>query len=323
MIKKIISLIASISMIATMMTAFSIEVSAANAPVFDTTITEMSASEYKDNMGVDLGEGLKAYWAVTSVSGLDLSVKASGTNLATKKLRDGVVAMAMSYTLNFDNVANIAELVYADGNVVSYDSAANSYKLYMNANDISQAYPTTTDGNTTAVTATSIDNLGTYLIVVKGDVIATPSAEFKATAITSSALGESEVFQPDQITYTTNGVANSTVKFAGATQETKEFETVTGEQAVAGTNATEGKYASTDGTMKALKHIANVLENADATKKIRIIKTLNGVSETMETQRTISDVLGGVAVENSKINAKVAIGVLTADTDAVFTFELF
>ena len=101
-----------------------------------------------------------------------------------------------------------------------------------------------------------------------------------------------------------------------------KYEEITSNQTVSSTNATEGKYASTDGTMKTLKHVANVLKDADATKRIRIIKTLNGVSETMETQRSISDVLGGVAVADSKVSAKVAIGVLTADADAVFSFEL-
>ena len=70
-----------------------------------------------------------------------------------------------------------------------------------------------------------------------------------------------------------------------------------------------------------MKYVANVFEGADATKKIRITK--NG-TEKMETQRSIAEVLKGVAVdESNKISGDVAIGVLTDNAADVFTFDLF
>lgn len=73
---------------------------------------------------------------------------------------------------------------------------------------------------------------------------------------------------------------------------------------------------------KTLKHIANIVKNADATSKIKVTKTLNENTESKTTTQTIADLLGGVATNGTLITADVAIGVLTADTDAVFSFEL-
>lgn len=73
---------------------------------------------------------------------------------------------------------------------------------------------------------------------------------------------------------------------------------------------------------KTLKHIANIVKNADATAFIKVTKTLNGNTESKTTTQTIAELLGGVANDGALITADVAIGVLTADTDAVFSFGL-
>ena len=100
-----------------------------------------------------------------------------------------------------------------------------------------------------------------------------------------------------------------------------EFENVTSDQSV--NNTAEGSDGKFNG--KYLKYVANVFEGADATKKIRITKNKGATDEeTMETQRSIAEVLKGVAVDASnKISGDVAIGVLTDSETDVFTFDLF
>ena len=82
----------------------------------------------------------------------------------------------------------------------------------------------------------------------------------------------------------------------------------------------EDKYK--DENNKTLKLISSVAKGADATKKIEIKKTLNGKTETQVTTQTLAELLGGVAKPGTTIDAKISLGVLTADTDAVFSFEL-
>lgn len=73
---------------------------------------------------------------------------------------------------------------------------------------------------------------------------------------------------------------------------------------------------------KTLKHIANIVKNADAKSFIKVTKTLGENTESKTTTQTIAELLGGEANDGALITADVAIGVLTADTDAVFSFEL-
>lgn len=86
-------------------------------------------------------------------------------------------------------------------------------------------------------------------------------------------------------------------------------------------DVTPSKITGDYGT-KTLKHIANIVKNADATAFIKVTKTLNGNTESKTTTQTIAELLGGVANDGALITADVAIGVLTADTDAVFSFGL-
>ena len=86
-------------------------------------------------------------------------------------------------------------------------------------------------------------------------------------------------------------------------------------------DVTPSKITGDYGT-KTLKYIAKIVKNADATACIKVTKTLNGKTESKETTQTIAELLGGVATEGTLVSADVAIGVLTADTDAVFSFGL-
>lgn len=86
-------------------------------------------------------------------------------------------------------------------------------------------------------------------------------------------------------------------------------------------DVTPSKITGDYGT-KTLKYIAKIVKNADATAFIKVTKTLNGKTESKETTQTIAELLGGVATEGTLVSADVAIGVLTADTDAVFSFGL-
>ena len=95
--------------------------------------------------------------------------------------------------------------------------------------------------------------------------------------------------------------------------EKEEFEKVTGEQSVVGTRAEAGKYEG-----KYLKHIATVLENSALSKYISI----SDGTETRVSTRTVAEILGGISVNNTSVSGKLAIGVLTDNPDAVFTFKL-
>ena len=73
---------------------------------------------------------------------------------------------------------------------------------------------------------------------------------------------------------------------------------------------------------KVLKYVSSIANGADATKKVEITKKTSEGTATQLTEKTLADLLNGVATEGSKITAKISLGVLTADTDAVFSFEL-
>lgn len=85
---------------------------------------------------------------------------------------------------------------------------------------------------------------------------------------------------------------------------------------------TEIADSSAKGEFSYLKHVANVAQNVDATKKIEVTKKLNNATETQTTSQTIAELLGGEAVYGSTVTATISIGVLTNDKDAEFSFEL-
>jgi len=69
---------------------------------------------------------------------------------------------------------------------------------------------------------------------------------------------------------------------------------------------------------KTLIYVAKVLQKADASKKV--VLTKNG--EKQYSDRTLAEILGGVAAPGGTLSGDVAIGVLTNDTTATFGFEL-
>lgn len=80
-------------------------------------------------------------------------------------------------------------------------------------------------------------------------------------------------------------------------------------------------YTDTDG--RTLKYVSYAAVNASANKPIYVTKTLEGKSETKSTGKSIVELLGnGVAVDETTISCDIAFGVLTKDTDAIFTFEI-
>lgn len=212
--KKIISLLATIAMMATMVTSVSAAEVANNNPVVDTSFVELTADEYlNDWVGEELPEGQKAYLVDINVSGLDLEVACAGKTNVLKKKRTGVSLMYGGYELRFDSTDNIVRVDSMDG-IAGGSSVEKTVKALFAPTKATEGYPTIDDG-AAAATATDV-MLYQFVITVKGEVTGTPVSEFKVTRFESDASKESQNFGADKDkkpSYTVNGEAATTVTF--------------------------------------------------------------------------------------------------------------
>lgn len=212
--KKIISLIASVAMLASMATSvFAAEI-ANNAPAVETTVTEISAEEYENDwVGEVLPAGEKAYLVEITADGLDLSSVRSGGTAVNKKKRDGVLLMYASYKMNFDNLENVTGVYSIEGFTAnsSVEKTLNGMKNY---DDVTLAYPVSSNDNDDVVTANSVA-IHTYVVTTCGEVVGTPVAQFKISSFAKSSQTGTQDFTDalGNITYTVNGEAATTVTF--------------------------------------------------------------------------------------------------------------
>lgn len=218
--------------------------------------------------------------------------------------------------------------VAADGQTSSQIQLDNGSK-YSSAIEYSPATITLGKPSTVAVTGVSIKDKADFTLDLNGEktktleaVVAPADATNKAVKWSSDNEKAATVVD-GKVTAVGEGEAKITVTTVdgGFTDSVKVTvkDTTPPEKPIV--DVTPSKITGDYGT-KTLKYIAKIVKNADATAFIKVTKTLNGKTESKETTQTIAELLGGVATEGTLVSADVAIGVLTADTDAVFSFGL-
>lgn len=231
--KKIISLIASVAMLASMATSvFAAEI-ANNAPATETTVTEISAEEFEnDYVGEALPAGEKAYLVEATVTGLDLSSVRAGTTAAAKKKRTGVLLMMAEYELKFDSLDNVSAVYGVDGIATFTSEEKKAYALAL-YNDAPTAYPQTTDSASAAVTAEDAF-VTSFVVTTTGDVTGSVVASYKISSFDSNTGTGTQDYTNaiGNVTYTVNGEAGNEVSFvaAGGEDEEKVTEVVTSDK---------------------------------------------------------------------------------------------
>lgn len=212
--KKIISLIASIAMLATMASSVFAASVENNAPVVESTVTEVSAEDFNAMMGMPLENGQKAYMIAVNANGFDLESK-PGTGFGGNAKRTGVVLSTIEYKLVFEDESKFVMAAGMDDGLAPagtvgliagkmWDSAPAMYPVIEN-----------TDAAGKQVTATDNLYINTFMLVVSGEVTAKISGEFTVVPVTNNTLGASQVFRNDNnnISYTVNGEPATTITF--------------------------------------------------------------------------------------------------------------
>lgn len=210
--KKIISLIASVAMLATVFTSVSAAEIANNAPVTETTVTEITAEEFENDwVGEALPDGQKAYLVEATATGLDLSSVRSGSTAAAKKKRTGVLLMMAEYELKFDSVENVAAVYGVDGIATFTSEEKKAYALAL-FNDAPTAYPTTTDTATAAVTATDA-YVTAFVVTTTGPVTGNVVASYKISSFEANAGTGTQDYTNaiGNVGYTVNGEEGTAV----------------------------------------------------------------------------------------------------------------
>lgn len=214
--KKIISLIASLSLVATMVAPVYAAEMANNAPVVESTMIEHSADEFYTLSKLTLEEGQKGYSVDVTASGFDLLSVAD--NEDDGMMRSGLMVTAAEYKMTFDDESKIVKVKATNKGTCR----AASGKAYCNMNKTSaaEAYPQADDDDTVGVTATTM-YINTFYIVTSGEVTADITAEFVIVPFKDDVAGEQKVFRNDQsnISYTVNGVAGNTITFGEEEEE--------------------------------------------------------------------------------------------------------
>lgn len=211
--KKIISLLATIAMMATMVTSVSAASIAANAPVVDTAIVELTADSFENEwVGEALPAGEKAYLVDINVSGLDLEMACAGKTNVLKKKRSGVGLMYAGYELKFDSTDNIGAVYTMDG-IAGGSSIEKTVNSIFLATKPTEAYPTIADG--AAATPATDAFIYQFVITTKGEVTGTPVAELKISEFASDTQTGTQEFTDalGNISYTVDGEAATTVTF--------------------------------------------------------------------------------------------------------------
>ena len=212
------------------------------------------------------------------------------------------------------------------GDVWSYGQ--NQGTITVNSVDI-PSYNEWSTPSTVAVTGVSIKDKADFTLDLNGETTKTLEAVVAPADATNKAVKWSSdnekaaTVVDGKVTAVGEGEAKITVTTVdgGFTDSVKVTvkDTTPPEKPIV--DVTPSKITGDYGT-KTLKYIAKIVKNADATAFIKVTKTLNGNTESKTTTQTIAELLGGVANDGALITADVAIGVLTADTDAVFSFGL-
>lgn len=186
-------------------------------------------------------------------------------------------------------------------------------------NDWSKPSDTPVESITLNKEAIELDLNGTTTETLIATVL--PADATDPTVTWESDKPEIATVDGGKVTAVAEGEAKITATAGGKTATCKVTvkDTTPPEKPIVDVKQTEitGNYGK-----KTLKYIAKIVKNADATAFIKVTKTLNGKTESKETTQTIAELLGGEANDGALITADVAIGVLTADTDAVFSFGL-
>lgn len=397
--KKIVSLLASVSIIASSFVAFATIASAADKPTFNIEYTPVDfTGEYAQYKGdfdwSEYGDNYETYHITVKATGIELQTtvagktkKLSGTSINAAeidvvKTTDGVqdedYTMGLIKTLyssptksqtksKFSVAYASAEALYPAPKTaltvtkddvtdslfeflitvdktkpvtLSFENGKIKYATF--ENDVTVANSTQTlvpvmspasitlpASSTVDVTGVSIKDKADFTLDLNGEKTKTleavvAPADATNTEVKWSSDNEKAATVVDgKVTAVGEGEAKITVTTVdgGFTDSVKVTvkDTTPPEKSIVDVTPSEitGDYGT-----KTLKHIANIVKNADATAFIKVTKTLNGNTESKTTTQTIAELLGGVANDGALITADVAIGVLTADTDAVFSFGL-
>lgn len=215
--KKIISLIASLAMVATMASSVFAAAVENNAPVVESTVTEVSAADFNSMMGMPLEEGQKAYMIAVNAKGFDLESK-PGTGFGGNAKRTGVLLSTVEYKLVFEDPSKFVMAAGMDDGIAPAGTVGLiAAKMWDTAPAM---YPVIANTDTAGKTVIATDNLyiNTFMLVVAGEVNAKISGEFTVVPVTNNTLGASQVFRNDNnnISYTVNGEAATSITF-GAT----------------------------------------------------------------------------------------------------------
>lgn len=210
--KKLISIIASLSLAATMVAPVFAAELANNKPVVETTFVELTAEQFEQEwVGEPLETGYKAYLVDVNMTGLDLSNECAGKTNVLKKKRTGVLLMNAGYEIVFDSKANLGAVYTMDG-LAGGHMDPQTVKAAFVPSKSTEGYPTIADG-AAATTATEAF-VYQFVITTKGTVTGTTKGEAKVTQFNSDAIvGEPATFYAEDLSYTVNGAKTNAITF--------------------------------------------------------------------------------------------------------------
>jgi len=220
--KKIISLIASVAMLATMVSSvFAADINN-NAPVVENTVVEVSAEDYAAMMGASLDAGQKAYMITVNASGFDLQ-SLPGTGFGGTAKRTGVLLTTIDYRLNFEDESQLISAVAMDDGLAPAKPGAVLAAASFSTPPTMYPVIANTDTAGKAVAPNENVYINTFLIVTKGEAKANIAAEFIVCPYTNNVAGAQVVYRNDNdnISYTVNGEAATSITF-GATEPDPE-----------------------------------------------------------------------------------------------------
>lgn len=341
--KKIISLISVLAMLISMMTtvAFADADNKLEWVEVDKTATTvtlklvLTTNQTVTSAGCTFSLADATANGVTSVTSTPIT--ASTFNVNTSK---NVLAWKLAQPAGVTGTIELGTATF------TYGATTKSFKITLgtasrdkftitdeNKNSIVDSITTTAIGQEITVGSSDIpvESITLNKEVMELDLNGTTTETLIATVLPADATDPTVTWESDKpeiatvdggkVTAVAEGEAKITATAGGKTATCKVTvkDTTPPEKPIVDVKQTEitGNYGK-----KTLKHIANIVKNADATAFIKVTKTLNGNTESKTTTQTIAELLGGVANDGALITADVAIGVLTADTDAVFSFGL-
>lgn len=220
--KKIISLLASVAMLASMVTSVSAASIATNSPVASTVIEEIDASYFEEYTYETLEEGQKAFLVTVAFTGLDLSnVRGGSATTDEKKTRTGTVFSAGQYEIIWDSEDHIVGIFDEDREEPIMDplgvfTQTGTSLCIFNANGIADMLPKASNNNDKVVTAEEI--------VANSFVVLTDGKPVTGTVKAECVIRQKEMSVrvgilncgPEQIGYSVNGEDTNKVTLPGA-----------------------------------------------------------------------------------------------------------